>query len=159
MFEESKKLEGKEPEGKSESDLIAEVSQLVGEKLGTETAKMYLTGVMENIRSGQGIKYTAGHLRGYFLQNITRGEGKRRKAAGLVIQILGRAGEGEADYFSNYLNELEAELQEEGRSWFEKKAQLISDLTKLSNSLDSKSLMREADKVDSILEEFAAQDD
>ena len=148
-----------ELEDKSESDLIAEVSGLVGEKFGTETAKMYLAGVMENLRSDQGIKYTAGHLRGYFLQSITRDEGKRRKAADLVVQLLGHIGESEASYFSNFLNDLESELQEEGRSWFEKKTQLISDLTKLSNSLDKKSLMKEADKVDAILEEFAAQDD
>jgi hypothetical protein len=156
MFEE---LDDKELEDKSESDLITEVSDLVGDKFGAETAKMYLAGVMENLRSGQGIKYTAGHLRGYFLQSITRDEGKRRKAADLVIQLLGLAGEDEANYFSNFLNDLEADLQEEGRSWFEKKTQLISDLTKLSDSLDRKSLVKEADKVDAILEEFAAQDD
>jgi hypothetical protein len=159
MFEEFEELEGKELEDKSESDLITEVSDLVGEKFGAETAKMYLAGVMENLRSGQEIKYTAGHLRGYFLQAITRDEGKRRKAADLVVQLLGHIGESEASYFSNHLNDMEAEFQEEGRSWFEKKTQLISDLTKLSNSLDRKNLMKEADKVDAILEEFAAQDD
>jgi len=148
-----------ELEDKSESDLITEVSELSENEFSQESAKWYLEGFIKNLRSGQAIESLAGHLRAYFLQYITRDEGKRKRAADLVIQLLGHVGEDEAKYFSNYLNDMEAKFQEEGRSWFEKKTQLISDLTKVSNSLDSKSLMKEADKVDAILEEFAAQDD
>ena len=93
------------------------------------------------------------------LQRVTRDEGKRKKAVELTTQLLGQVGEHEANYLSSYLSDMETGFQEEGRSWFEKKTQLIADLTNLSNSLDKKSLVKEADEVDSFVKEFAAQDD
>jgi hypothetical protein len=149
-----------ELEGKSESDLIKEIAGLAGAKVDQVTTEIYLTGTMESLKTGdQDIKDAVPFLRGGVLQRITRDEGKRGKAAELTIQLLGQIGEHEANYLSNYLSDMETEFQEEGRSWFEKKIQLTSELTNLSGSLDRKGLTKEADEVDSFVKEFAAQDD
>ena len=147
-------------EEKSERELIKEISDLAGAKLEQVTAEIYLSGVLESLKAGsQDIETAVPFLRGAVLQRVTRDGGKRKKAVELTIQLLGQIGEHEANYLSSYLSDMETEFQEEGRSWFEKKTQLISDLTNLSNSLDKKSLVKEADEVDSFVKEFAAQDD
>lgn len=147
-------------EEKNERELIKEISDLAGAKLDQVTAEIYLSGVLESLKAGsQDVETAVPFLRGAVLQRITRDEGKRKKAAELTIQLLGQVGEREADYLSSYLSNMESEFQEEGRSWYEKKAQLIADLTNLSSSLDKKRLVKEADEVDSFVKEFAAQDD
>jgi len=147
-------------EEKSERELIKEISDLAGAKLDQITAEVYLSGVIESLKAGsQDIEAAAPMLRRAVLQRVTRDEGKRGKAVELTIQLLSQIGEHEADYLSSYLNDMETELKKEGRSWFEKKAQLIADLTNLSNSLDKKSLAKEADEVDSFVKELTAQGD
>jgi len=144
---------------KSEADLITEVSSLAEAEIDQATVKFYLENTMDQLRhGGKSIELAAGPLRGWVLQRITRDEEKRRKAADLVIQLLGYIGDSEAEYFSNHLNNMEAEFQRDGKSWF-KKAQIISDLTNLSNSLDKKNHMKESDEVDSFIKEIATQDD
>jgi len=146
-------------EEKSERELIKEISDLAGAKLDQVTAEIYLSGVLESLRAGsQDIETAVPFLRGAVLQRVTREEGKRKKAVELTIELLGQIGEHEANYLSGYLGDMETDLQEEGRSWFEKKTQLISDLTNLSNSLDKKNLVKEADEVASFVKEFAAQE-
>jgi hypothetical protein len=149
-----------ELENKSESDLIKEIASLAGAKVDQVTTEIYLVGTIESLKTGdQKIEDAVPFLRGGVLQRITRDEGKRRRATDLTVQLLGQLGEREASYLSNYLNDMETEFQEEGRSWFEKKTQLTSDLTKLSNSLDKKGFMKEADEVDSFIKEIAAKND
>jgi hypothetical protein len=149
-----------ELENKSESDLIKEIAGLPEAKIDQVTAEIYLTGTMESLKSGdQDIEIAAPMLRSAVLQRVTRDEGRRGKAVELTIQLLGQIGEREASYLSNYLSDMEADFRKEGRSWFEKKIQLTSELTNLSGSLDRKGLTKEADEVDSFVKEFAAQDD
>ena len=126
-------------EEKNEKELIKEISDLVESKLDQVTAEIYLSGVLESLKTGsQDIETAAPFLRGAVLQRVTRDEGKRKKAVELTIQLLGQVGEHEANYLSSYLSSMEAEFQKEGRSWYEKKAQLIADLTNLASSFDKK---------------------
>lgn len=147
-------------ENKNESELIKEIAGLVATNLDQITAEVYLSGVIGSLKAGdQAIEDAAPMLRRAVLQRVTRDEGKRGRAVALTIQLLDHIGEREAGYFSDYLRDMEAGFQEEGRSWFEKKNQLMSSLTSLSSSLDDKGLVKEADRVDLFAKEFAAQDD
>jgi hypothetical protein len=150
----------KKSEGRAEADLIRDISSLAERKVDQVTAEIYLTGVMKALRAkDQDIETATPFIRGSLLQRITRREGKRKKAVELTIQLIGYVGEYEAAYLSDFLSRMEADFQDEGRSWLEKKTQLISCLTKLSNSLDGKSLTKDADKVDLIARELISQDD
>ena len=60
-------------------------------------------------------------LKMFVLQPITRFEGKRNIAKNMLIKLLEYVGNHEANYFENYINKVEAELQKQGRSYFEKR--------------------------------------
>jgi len=87
-----------------------------------------------------------------FLQEITRSEGRRGDAVNNIAKLFGIwADQGAEDYFRNYIDELEASFQEEGRSWLSKGAKMINDLIKLATHLDNKGFQKEADYLDAVI--------
>jgi hypothetical protein len=113
----SKEIGAKEEEHR----LIQEISSFGGNIISPGAIKDYLEDAISFLRSkNKDIKLTVGFLKMYMLQSITRDEGKREKATILTEELLRCVGEYEANYFSNFINNLESNLQKQGRSFFSK---------------------------------------
>ena len=108
----------KDKEGK----LILEISNLaIPQNPQIDTAD-FLKDVLRSLRTNnKDIGLATTLLKRFVLQAITRDDGKRKRAAELTVELLGCVGKGEADYFSDFLSNLEKSLEKEGRSFFSKR--------------------------------------
>tara|TARA_Y100001970_G_scaffold290727_1_gene425491 strand:+ start:2845 stop:3198 length:354 start_codon:yes stop_codon:yes gene_type:complete len=105
----------------NEEELILEISALASKFSSPKVIETFLRDTLEFVRKDkQDMKLTVMLLRRFVLQTITRNNGKRKKATELTTELLRCVGEYEANYFSNFIANLEKDLQEQGRSFFVK---------------------------------------
>lgn len=106
---------------KAERKIIQQISMMSRRLQPTSKTESFLKDLMEGLRDKSiDINEYLMIIRVYALQPITRRNGKRRAAANMLINLLSYVGEEEARAFSEYLDNIENRLNENGRSYFKK---------------------------------------
>lgn len=82
-------------------------------------AAIVLDDVIKAYKNGYNEKHMAAIIRVCLLQNITRKNNKRSVAFSLFLELLSSLGKNKADAFFNHINEVEARLNKEGRSFLQ----------------------------------------
>ena len=113
-----------------EQDLIIKaISDLIECSEKRKSAKTFLEGIAISLEDnevfndnyGYNIKTISRIATNFFLRSITRLDGRRAKAAKLLINLFEVSGKDKAKHLIGYLTDLELEINKEGKSFFEKR--------------------------------------
>ena len=145
------------------SKLIGAMNVMQGEG-GAADVMRRLDAIKERLQSdSEKDMESAGWMAHHMLQGVTRTGGGRLNAFMLMLNLfLMWGGELAHDFFKSRMEDIEAEFQEEGRSWFKKSESLsknvLEHMIKFASYLDFHGFCNEADYLDLLLKKNAQEE-